>query len=63
MKNSKTKIVTQQQMYVTVSERKVEKLKQLTEVFSDCLIDDKITPYVSGLSQINNLLIFKNEKH
>jgi hypothetical protein len=45
MKNSKTKIVLQQQMYVAVSERKVEKLRRLTEVFSKCLINNKKNNY------------------
>jgi hypothetical protein len=43
MKNSKTKIVLQQQKFVTVPEKEVEKLRRLTEVFSNCLINDKET--------------------
>jgi hypothetical protein len=55
MKNSKTKSVIQQQMYVTVSERKVEKLKQLMKVFNDCLID-------KNTKLIKNFKSKKNEK-
>ena len=42
-------------MYVTVSERKVEKLRQLIEIFSDCLID-------KNTKLIKNFKSKKNEK-
>ena len=38
MKNSKTKSVLQQQMFVTIPVKEVEKLRQLTVVFSKSLI-------------------------
>lgn len=52
MKNSKTKIVPQQQKFVTIPVKEVEMLRRLTEEFNNCLIDEKI--------KRNKLIIKKN---
>ena len=62
MENFKTKIELQQQKFVAVPEKEVEMLSQLLETYSNCLINDKITPYVSGIPENNHLNKSKNEK-